>query len=137
MIALGKNKAILAANTLGIAANISLNFLLVPKWGIIGASYACLFSLVLVNVAYFLFGCRKGKISPFNKDYLKVLLISTVSILLVYIPGKFLLSISSWMLPAIMLIFLLIFVILVFITRAITEDDKMLWKAVVRKFQGD
>ncbi|MFH1547699.1 MAG: flippase [Candidatus Omnitrophota bacterium] len=137
LIALGKNKTILSANFIGLAANISLNFFLVPKLGIIGASYACLFSIILVNVAYFLPLYYKDKISPFNKDYLKVILLGTISILLVYIPGKFLLNISTWMLPAVILIFLLILGILFFLTDSITENDKMLWEAIVQRFKGD
>lgn len=130
LIALGKNKIILLANILGIVTNISLNFLLVPKLGIIGASYACLFAIILVNVACFLPLYYKDKISPFNKDYLKVILISMVALLLIYIPGEILLSITNWMLPAIILMFLLIFAALVFITGSVTEDDRMLWKAI-------
>ena len=137
LLALGRNKAILLANVVGIIANISLNFFLVPVWGIVGAAWALFSSIILVTISYFLCLYYKDKISPFNKDYMKVIFISALALLLIYIPGKFLLSISNWMLPAIILIFLLIFGTAVFLTGSITENDKMLWKAIVRKFKWD
>lgn len=133
LVALGKNKAILLANVIGIITNITLNFFLVPVMGIAGAGYACVFSIALVNIAYFLFLCCRYKISPFNKNYLKIILISVVVLLLVYIPGKFLLGISNWMLPVVILVFLSIFCIIIFFSRSITEDDKMLWQAIKRR----
>jgi O-antigen/teichoic acid export membrane protein len=133
LLALGKTKTILLVNIIGIITNISLNFFLVPIWGIVGAGYACVFSIMLVNILYFLFLYCKDKISPFSRDYLKAIFISAISILLVYFPGKYLIDISNRMLPAAVLMFLFILVVLGFISGALTENDKMLLIAIRRR----
>ncbi len=59
-----------------IVISISLNYLLIPEYGIQGAAYATLITYLLFNLAKLFFVYLKLKIQPFTVGCLKVLVIS-------------------------------------------------------------
>jgi O-antigen/teichoic acid export membrane protein len=64
---------------IGALLNILLNFLLIPKYTLYGASTATLITYIFVTLLYFAFLHKKTKLSVFEKGYLKTFFISIFS----------------------------------------------------------
>jgi O-antigen/teichoic acid export membrane protein len=65
---------------------VALNFVLVPIFKLPGAAMAYLLTMVALNFSYWLFNKIKFKLQPFTAAFLKVILVSLISLL----PGMFL-----------------------------------------------
>jgi O-antigen/teichoic acid export membrane protein len=69
---------------------ISLNLLLIPKFGLTGAAVSSALSLGLLNLLRYLFLYYKYDLQPYNFRFVKVILISGIAYFIAYsIPGKF------------------------------------------------
>lgn len=64
--------------------NIALNLILIPKYQIMGAAMATMFSIFLFNIFKFLYIWWKMKMQPFSVNTIKVLLIGLFVYLLAY-----------------------------------------------------
>lgn len=62
---------------------IAGNYFLIPRWGILGAALASLFSKAVYNLIKFLFVYKRFKLQPYNLKYLWILFAGAVSL----IPG--------------------------------------------------
>jgi len=67
------------SSAIGLVCSIALNFLLIPRWGLLGAAIAAtgtvsLVRLVELSQVYWLF-----RIVPYNRDFLKVLIAGSVA----------------------------------------------------------
>ena len=67
----------------------SLNYFLIPKYGIEGAAYATTVSLVIFNLLKHWFVLKKFKLTPFTTDYHKLLIMSIVCLILNYFSPEF------------------------------------------------
>jgi O-antigen/teichoic acid export membrane protein len=66
---------------------VTANWLLIPKFGMIGAAAAYLLAMFMLNFAYWLFIKIKFGLQPFGKRHLLILLISAVCLLVgLYLP---------------------------------------------------
>ena len=61
-----------------------LNYFLIPLYGIAGAAYATTFSLIIFNLLKHIFVLNKFKLTPFTKNYNKLLIISITCLALNY-----------------------------------------------------
>jgi O-antigen/teichoic acid export membrane protein len=57
---------------------VILNLILIPEYGILGAAYATLFVIVLMNTLKLILVAYGLKIHPYSKDSLKILLVITI-----------------------------------------------------------
>ena len=62
--------------------NITLNFVLIGRYGINGVAFATGFSLMMKNVLNFIFLYKKLRIQPYNKSFILIFLTSLISIVL-------------------------------------------------------
>src|SRR5690606_11570757 len=62
-----------------LAVTITLNFLLIPYWGIFGAAWATTIGLVIFNLVKTFFLWKKLKMQPFHRNSLKILLAGLIS----------------------------------------------------------
>ena len=69
-IALGKTRVIIISQVIALVVNLSLDLLLIPKYGIIGASIASSVSLVLVNIIMTGYVYGISGVHPFSKRYM-------------------------------------------------------------------
>lgn len=102
------------------------NLLLIPEYGIVGASLATAVSLVIVNIISFLFLKIKFNLQPFSKGTMIVILIATVS----YLGAKYInftnyLIVNSFIKS---LILILIFVPSIIFTNVSKDINKMVNK---------
>jgi O-antigen/teichoic acid export membrane protein len=82
LIAIGKTKVNMFLTTLLMASNITLNILLIPRYGITGAAISTAFSLVLTCLAGLVFVHRYLGIQPFSLKHIKFLISSSVALAL-------------------------------------------------------
>ncbi|GAA0450553.1 oligosaccharide flippase family protein [Halococcus dombrowskii] len=69
---LGYTRSILAVNVISAVANIVLNVLLIPRYGIVGAAAASALSFATLNWVAFAFLYRVAGISPFSRYTVKM-----------------------------------------------------------------
>jgi O-antigen/teichoic acid export membrane protein len=69
---LGYTRSILAVNVISAVANIALNVLLIPAYGIVGAAAASALSFATLNWVAFAFLYRVAGISPFSRYTVKM-----------------------------------------------------------------
>lgn len=122
-----KVKYLLIFNTIGALGNIFLNFLLIPKLGIIGASLAFVASLCYVNIMY-LFKCRKQiKISFKIKEYLPATIISLacgcISYFLFILIEK---TSPTWIIIPLSVLYLILYISLLIFTKSLNKKDIIL-----------
>ena len=69
--------------------SIMLNLILIPKYGMIGAAYASLISILLYNIIKFIFIKVKMKISPFSIDSFKIIIVGLIVFIIInyFIPS--------------------------------------------------
>lgn len=85
LMALGKSNYIMYCSLLSVCLNIMLNFMLIPKHGIIGAAFASASSFILIE---FLMTQQLAKlygIHPFSNEYIHITIISVLAICISYI----------------------------------------------------
>ncbi len=74
LLMIGKSWINMFTNLLGCFLNIGLNYIFIPKYGILGAALASGFSLVCVNIFRLFQVYFFVRVHPFNKAFLKPLL---------------------------------------------------------------
>lgn len=63
-------------------SGLTLNYILIPEYGIIGAAFATAIAVILFNVVKYFFIYIRFKIQPFSFAFIKILLISAFCILI-------------------------------------------------------
>ena len=112
--------------------NISLNYLLIPIYGISGAGLASLVTVAVANSARLAFVYRTLKIHPYDWSYLKIIIPALVSFVIV-LTIKNLLT-MQWLveLCILSLLFLLLFGCMT-ILLGLSDDDKMILNKIMSK----
>jgi len=130
LIAYGETRMVLYGSLSAAAVDIVLCIVLVPRMGISGAAIATASALGISNALYSLLLWIKHKLHPFNKKYLlTVLLLSVIGIAL-YIPLRAAINRIPWLVLAVYPLLLLAGLLLIVLTRSITEEDRFLWSLV-------
>ncbi|MBU3215569.1 oligosaccharide flippase family protein [Clostridium estertheticum] len=88
-------KYIFIASTLSAAVNVALNFLLIPKYEIIGASAATLISFALSSVMVLCLSRRINKKDDLKWNYKKIYSIVIISMIITFIIKKMMLNFIS------------------------------------------
>lgn len=133
-ISIGKTKVNFYLTLLAAISNIILNLILIPIYGMMGAAIAMTTALILYNLLLLLYLHRKIKIQPYDKNYLKPFFASLVSIGTVYLILKFIFkSVNLSLLIIGLLIFLVLYIFLILITRGLIKEDILIMKSIERK----
>jgi len=125
-----KTKFLLSVLVTQIIVNILLDYLLIPMYGINGAAISSGLASFLASAAYITAAYRLTRVRIFDMAYLKPVFSIMLSALLAYlikssIPQT---TLRILYLPAIMVIFLVTYLVLLFATKTITRDDKSVLK---------
>jgi len=132
LIAIKKTKLNLIAEIIAAVSNVILNILLIPKYGIIGAAIGTSISISLRNISSLGFVYKELKIHPFNISYLKIAIISVISLAFISFVFKNYIKIS-WSFLIIIPIFLMIYFVTLFTTGCLNELDKSIIKTILKK----
>ncbi|MCB0860199.1 MAG: oligosaccharide flippase family protein [Solirubrobacterales bacterium] len=116
----GRTEYNLPATIVGLVANIGLNLLLLPLWGIIGAGVALVVSYLLVVILMYLFTQRLFPV-PYEWMRLARVLLATAALIAigeVFVPGEG----AGWLVVRLLLVAALPFVLL--LTGFFTAEER-------------
>ena len=136
LVAYGRANLLMLKSAIALAADVILNILLIPRFGITGAALASCIALALANIVetlliYFIYG-----IHPFGWNYIKPILILTSLSIALYVPMKSLLAVSSWFLVAYYPLLLGLGIAATVISRSLEPSDRYFIDAVLRKLKS-
>jgi O-antigen/teichoic acid export membrane protein len=126
----GRTKTVMVTNYIGAVINFGLNLLLIPIYGVNGAAIATGFSLALLYILNFVFAYRVAKIQPFKLSYLKIILAALTSVFAVYLLTKYVIGVSTFVLIAMLFVFLLFYFFLLLVMKSFEEEDLMIMRAI-------
>ena len=128
---LKRTKAILAITIFLTLLNIVLNYILIPKNGIIGAAIATSIAYVSSFILFSIIGYFFIKTNPIK---IKYLLNAVILLLMLYfIKTTFT---SSLVLIPIFVIFIAMMILLLFLTKIFDKEDITLIKLIIKKLRG-
>ena len=134
--AVGRTKLVMWCMFVGAGANLTLNWMWIPLYGINGAALATTLSLILTSCLLLISAYHHTKINPFSLNYFKPVFAAFIACVGVYLPAKFLfgLGYSIYFLIPMLLVFLAIYSLLLLRIRWFKEEDVMVVKAVEERF---
>jgi len=127
---IARTKIVMTVSYLSASANVILNYLLIPKFGIIGASAATSISLAFSSILSFYMAHNLVEINPFSKKSMLAIAISSVALLFIYILIKIIkieLNICLILLAVVM--YVIIYFILLVLFKFFDKEDKVIFKA--------
>ncbi len=133
-ISLGKTKAYLAITAFMSILNLTLNILLIPAYGIIGAAVAMSASLMIGALLFLFFVNRMLGFNPFSRNLAKPLVSGIIAGAMIYLASNFLFEAISIPVAVLLgLAFLAMYIIMLLLMRSFTPEDLEILKAVERK----
>ena len=130
---IGKSRLILLNVSIVAVLNIILNLILVPRYGINGAAFATMICCIILNLTLMLEARHFLNIIPLRRKVFRITLAAIIpTILLLYVRQFILINLLSIILIGIS--FSLIYLILIFATRCLDENDLMIAKSLKSKF---
>ncbi len=136
LIAFGETKLLLASWSIAAVSNIIMNYFFIPRWGINGAAIATGASLVILNLVNSTFLFVKHGMHPFGRKYLLPVMLSAITAASLYFPLRELVELSRWFVLACYPVFLLLGAALTLITRSVTDEDVMVYRALRNRLKG-
>lgn len=116
-------------------ANVILNIILIPVYGILGAAIATSISYLLRNVCFVVFIYKTFNMHPYKRNYLNILLSSLVSFSLLLVLKNYL-PITWWgTMIAAGIILPALYMLLIIATRSFDENDLFVLEGIERKFR--
>ncbi len=114
--------------------NITLNYLLIPIYGIVGAAIATAGTFILAFAIKLAVIKKLTGTQPYRYSVLKVILVSTLAILTAYIPLKTLFgAMQLWHLIPASIIFGTTYTVLILYTQILEEEDLQTLKYIKEK----
>jgi O-antigen/teichoic acid export membrane protein len=131
LVVIKDSNFIMYSTLISAVLNVILNILLIPSYGIIGASIATAVSYFIMNILNSLRLYQKMRIHPFSRSYVKILAISIVLLSIIGILDLKMLNI--WYTFLILVIFLVIYLLILLISKSIDEEDIKFLLAIEKK----
>ena len=126
LIAMGKTKIIMQTFLISGVTNIILNIALIPLLGIIGAAIASASALAIATTMLSVKLYQFSKIHPLTRNYLKPIIISIGVIFVIFIIAKNFLTVTFWTLLVLFVLFLLVYALLLLLTKSFDTEDVMI-----------
>ena len=129
----GYSKLKLANSALGTAMTIGLAWLLIPKWGLIGAAVATGLTVAIMNIVMTVQVYLLLKLMPYNRHVFKPIIAGLVAFLATFflhqlVPGAY------WPYLIVKISFLCLVYIAVNVLLGLSEEDQMILRSVQRGF---
>jgi O-antigen/teichoic acid export membrane protein len=121
------NLQILVTKITGFSAliNVTINYLLIPKYSIIGASTATLITEGIVAISLILYSIKLGY---FKLNYMEIFKIIIGSLFM----GVFLIFINEWNIIISVVCSILLYILIVYLLKVIDKEDVILMKSVFK-----
>jgi len=128
--ALERTRLTLINTVAAFSVNIILHFLLIPKYGLIGAALASALALVVLNLLTLIELFFIYSIQPFNRKYLKTLLAGSLAAGIVYFISMFF-SVGLLVVLLLAIIFIFFYGCLALLLRVFEPEDR----DIIQQFQ--
>ncbi len=132
IIVIGKTKLNMIMLSISSIANLALNILLIPMFGITGAALATSSSLLLLSSLGTLFCYRHTGLHPI-KNYFRPLISAIASLILIYLPLKLSGLVSLYSLLLAFPAFLILYAFFVLLTKTLDRSDLIILKSIEKK----
>ena len=126
----GRTKINMGCSFIGAGTNFTLNFILIPIYGIKGAAIATASSYVLMKIALMISAYRIAGMQPYKLSYLKPLLASVIAVSVVYVLTKYFIGVSFLVLAVMFFVFLLLYLFLLLLFKSFEAEDLMIMRAI-------
>ena len=136
LLVLGKSNFLMWTFVISAIINILLNMVLIPPMGIIGASIASAFSLIVAKILNLIKLYRFFEVHPFAKNYLKITGLLVMFLFVFYILRN-LVIMSFWMFMALFSLFLVSYGLSVLFTKSFDEEDIMILLTIEKRLGID
>ncbi len=133
LIAIGKQKFTTIDCAIAAIVNIILNFLLIPKYGLMGAAIATAVSFILSNILASIQVYLFSGIHPFKKHYLKPAILSIILSLIIFTAIVNVVARNHLIILHLGVMFLLITLLSILITKSVERNDIMIMQAIGSK----
>ena len=132
----GKSKLLLADMIFAGIFNVVLNLILVPLYGITGAGFATMLSLIFLNVLFLVQAYKHLSILPLRKKMFRITLITIFSTILLLIIKSF---VETNLLSLIFcgFFFIAVYTLLILTTNCLDKNDLNILKSAFRKIKGN
>lgn len=132
LITTGKSNFLMQCFLFSGAMNIALNVFLIPTFGAVGAAIASASSFAIVEVVMTVKLYTTSRIHPFTKTYSRLTILSILLVSIFYIVKNLFVA-TFWILLVFFSLFLLIYGLLVLITRIFDEEDIMMMLTIEKR----
>ncbi|MBI2145831.1 flippase [Candidatus Woesearchaeota archaeon] len=122
MMVFHKTKTLFYINSVAVISNILLNFLFIPRWGIVGAAVATTISILIKEGTIFIIIWKRINLVIRWKEYLKYIGSGLIPLIMIYFL-RFIRPESSWLLLTSIVIYLILYLVLLISFSSFTEDD--------------
>ncbi len=130
-----KTKVILFDIIIVSIVNVILNIFLVPKYGISGAAFATMLSLILISIIFAFQSYKYFLVIPIRRKMLRTFLAFAVSLVVLYfIKSLIVINIFSAIILA--LIFLTLYTLFSIMFKAFDKNDKMIVRSFFKKIKS-
>jgi O-antigen/teichoic acid export membrane protein len=129
----GRSNITVINNFVVLIIGVVLNYLLIPKYGIVGAALSTGITLMTISIIRFVEVYHLDRIIPFSRDIWKTMLATLLSIILpfaIYRSGVGLVTTA-----AVLFLFIATYVLLMIIFKA-TKNDDFVKEIIIRKFRS-
>lgn len=121
---IGESRFIMVSNLFAAIGNLLLNLYLIPRIGIFGAGVATGSSYLISNLMMSGKLFKEKRIQPFTLNYLKPFILSVIVAVGFYrIVDNMFFRIPTFLLPFMFLLFVLIYVLSILLTKSFDEED--------------
>ena len=134
LVVVGRTKLNMLDDLVGAVTNLSLNALLIPVFGIVGAAVATAISLAALTLLKSVQIYRIHKIHPFATNYLKPVVIYCVLVSVVYAVVNIFWSerVTFGILIVLSFLFLVMYGLSILITKSFEREDEIILEEVER-----
>ena len=122
---LGYTRSILAVNVIAALANIALNLVLIPTYGIVGAAAASAVSFATLNWVAFGFLYRVARISPFSRYTVKMFLVLPLALFPPALALSSVVTLSLFTIPLFTILAGLASIVLCAVTGCFQSEDEI------------
>ena len=126
----GRTRINMVCGFIGAGTNFTLNFLLIPIYGIKGAAIATASSYILMKIALLISAYRIAGMQPYKLSYVKPLIASMIAVLTVYVLTEYFIGVSFLVLVVMFFVFLLLYFFFLLLFKSFEEEDLMIMRAI-------
>jgi O-antigen/teichoic acid export membrane protein len=132
LIAFGKSRFLMNVTIVSAILIISLNFLLIPTYGIIGAAIGTSSAFIFMALIKIFRVYSLGKIKPFGYKLIKPTIFSFIFIIPIYLITNSIIN-NWWSLILLVILLYVVYFISVILTKSFEEEDLLMLELIEQK----